>query len=650
MAGGQFSSSSAVGTTNEDAPGGQFDDGSTASSPIVRIDAEQLEDWRDEARAWAVGTDESGGEITPDGNDNTPDGENNAKYWAEQAQAAADEAGATTAIDLSNVEADLSTLQGEVTDLDGRVSTLETDVSALGTPPDMLDDLSDVNTAGVTMDQVLSWNGINWVPADQTGGTTFDISTVDLDDLRDVSTTTPNDGQVLTWSGSEWAPAAPTGGGGSSTLSGLTDTDLTGLGDGDLLAYNQTNMDWEPFTLPADMDTVPGTLTIGDGTNRDALDLSADHTLDIVAGGSGDITVMLDSSSNRYTIEYTGMVGGTPINYVGDPNSVVPVSVSGSTISADLTTTAAASIPSTVTNPVALTVDSNSVYGSLVNGETTYSDGTNTATVDIGGDVYVGRVTSVSVTNGVLSVGMIDTSGTVTTVDTTLAVGTNFEYDSALEVEADDPTQRVTAVSTMEETVVVDVNTGTGYDATNTMVTAMDSGGNSLTVTVPDPNNPNQVEVTIPANTMGDITIETETTTEVDSSVGDGLSTRPEMMTTVLNRYLPVYLYDQANSADMGTAFPTLADFVEDGSAASFSEDTDYTMENSGTSRYIAVASQDTNNADLMFVIFTIFGASGEFSAADVDDSQSRNGVSYRIYRFVDVSDGAAFTVRGRIQ
>ncbi len=51
-------------------------------------------------------------------------------------------------------------------------------------------------------------------------------------------------GQVIMWNGTSWAYAIP-GSGGSSTLAGLSDVNLSSLGNGELLVYNSTSGKWE---------------------------------------------------------------------------------------------------------------------------------------------------------------------------------------------------------------------------------------------------------------------------------------------------------------------------------------------------------------------------------------------------------------------
>ena len=104
------------------------------------------------------------------------------------------------------------------TDGSGQVSWVDAPVSAAGSIDTHSD--VDVSTTVPTTGQVLSWNGSNWVPADDnnttyTAGTGLDLTGTifslnsginNLTDV-DVSTTAPMNGQVLSWNGSNWVPA-----------------------------------------------------------------------------------------------------------------------------------------------------------------------------------------------------------------------------------------------------------------------------------------------------------------------------------------------------------------------------------------------------------------------------------------------------------
>jgi hypothetical protein len=72
--------------------------------------------------------------------------------------------------------------------------------------------LNDVDITGLTVGDVLLWDGTDWV-AGSAGALT-----IDLDDLGDVNAPAPNDGDVLTWDAGagEWVSAAAGGGAGGA--------------------------------------------------------------------------------------------------------------------------------------------------------------------------------------------------------------------------------------------------------------------------------------------------------------------------------------------------------------------------------------------------------------------------------------------------
>jgi len=85
---------------------------------------------------------------------------------------------------------------------------------AQGTPVTgaMLGDLYNVDVAGVTDNQILSYDAAtgNWVPADDAGGLVDSVNgltgtvILNFDDLNDVDTGTPSDGQLIAYQQGEW--------------------------------------------------------------------------------------------------------------------------------------------------------------------------------------------------------------------------------------------------------------------------------------------------------------------------------------------------------------------------------------------------------------------------------------------------------------
>lgn len=131
------------------------------------------------------------------------------------------------------------------------------DLDNLPSIPDVLEDLSNVDTSGVTNEDVLSYDSgsSEWVPltlADiATSGSYSDLIGApsipdELNDLSDVSGT-PSAGHVLTFTGSGWepepVPSAPT------NISDLNDVDTAGVVDQDVLVYNNTASEWQPLAL-----------------------------------------------------------------------------------------------------------------------------------------------------------------------------------------------------------------------------------------------------------------------------------------------------------------------------------------------------------------------------------------------------------------
>lgn len=166
---------------------------------------------------------------------------------------------------------------GNVTSVFGRtgvVSAQASDYSAFylaDITAESINDLSDVDTSGISNGQILEWNGSNFVAGDKASGasgvTSFnsrtgvvtpevgdysafylqDITGESIGDLGNVNDSGITNGQVLQWNGSAYVPATISGGG-STTLGGLTDVDddvTTTANDGDVLTYNDTAGEWQ---------------------------------------------------------------------------------------------------------------------------------------------------------------------------------------------------------------------------------------------------------------------------------------------------------------------------------------------------------------------------------------------------------------------
>lgn len=111
--------------------------------------------------------------------------------------------------------------------------------------PEELSDLNDVDTAGAQPGQALLYDGSEWQAGDLPNPGA-DLSNASLDDIGDVNAPAPGIGQLLQWNGFEWVPAdAPQSGAGS--LDDLTDVNVTTPApeDTQVLAYNQSDDEWQ---------------------------------------------------------------------------------------------------------------------------------------------------------------------------------------------------------------------------------------------------------------------------------------------------------------------------------------------------------------------------------------------------------------------
>lgn len=102
--------------------------------------------------------------------------------------------------------------------------------------------LTDVTLTDPIEDDILVYDGTKWINNPNTPG-----GPIDLDELSDVTIVTPSNGQVLTYQDGIWVNEDATGGGGSSTLAGLSDVDLTSPVTGDFLVFD--GVDWSNISL-----------------------------------------------------------------------------------------------------------------------------------------------------------------------------------------------------------------------------------------------------------------------------------------------------------------------------------------------------------------------------------------------------------------
>ena len=135
-----------------------------------------------------------------------------------------------------------------------------------GKLPFSLSELSDVNidTSSITTNQVLAWNGSQWVNITASGGSPASLNdltdvvitsagtgqilyfdgtnwinrNLNLNDLSDVSTS-PQNNEALIWNGSTWTSD-------SLSLTALKDVNISSLNNGDVLTWNGTKWANQP--------------------------------------------------------------------------------------------------------------------------------------------------------------------------------------------------------------------------------------------------------------------------------------------------------------------------------------------------------------------------------------------------------------------
>ena len=140
------------------------------------------------------------------------------------------------------------------------------DITDMPDIPSSLDDMTDVDLAtnAPSLNDVLSFNGSEWVPAEVAAGT----GPVAMDDLTDVNSASATDGQVLSWNNalSEWSPTNVTGGGGASTLNELNDVTIGITQDKQVLKFNFGTSQWDnAFIGMSDLtDVITTSTAVGD--------------------------------------------------------------------------------------------------------------------------------------------------------------------------------------------------------------------------------------------------------------------------------------------------------------------------------------------------------------------------------------------------
>lgn len=102
----------------------------------------------------------------------------------------------------------------------------------------VINDLGDVDTSGKAANDILAWDGSNWVVSQTTVTTGSTIS--GLDDVGDVSAASPNTGDLLSWNGSNWV---------NQTVTDTVSTTTMTNGWPDAIKCNITSPAWGEVTF-----------------------------------------------------------------------------------------------------------------------------------------------------------------------------------------------------------------------------------------------------------------------------------------------------------------------------------------------------------------------------------------------------------------
>ena len=133
---------------------------------------------------------------------------------------------------------------------------------------------------------------------------------------------------------------AGSGGGGSTTLNALTDTDLTGASDNDVLTYNSGTSKWESVAVPGvgvlglnDLSGVfmPSTPTNGDILKYDGINFVAKPISEVFSEQQNyKINIVGDDSTIMVNTDTGGFIGNLTGNVIGDVTGTLDGDLTGS--------------------------------------------------------------------------------------------------------------------------------------------------------------------------------------------------------------------------------------------------------------------------------------------------------------------------------
>ena len=198
-----------------------------------------------------------------------------------------------------------------------------------------LNTLSGVAITAPTTNQVIKYNGSQWVnAADSVGGASGALT-----DLTDVTISAPSVNQVLKYNGANWVNAADSVGGAGAGLSsrGTFNTVTASLSDGDSVDVNITGAYKGYSMLKIQTDVAAWVRVYTDSASRTA-DLGRLQAED-PAPGSGVVTEVITSGAETINLA-PGPIGFNNSSPVTDTIPIKIVNLSGGASAVDVTLTA----------------------------------------------------------------------------------------------------------------------------------------------------------------------------------------------------------------------------------------------------------------------------------------------------------------------
>lgn len=325
-----------------------------------------------------------------------------------------------------------------------------------------------VSSATPSVNNILTWNGTNWMPGVLTNATNAVFGTIKLlGDLnggtagspvvtglqtRPVNATAPTTGQALVWNGTSWfptgIPSSPTGTGFATLTSGTYDATATANIRYSLSGFFQTDVDiqyknaaitgnlhWVPtsssktLTLPDITDTLVALTTTDTLTNKTIN--ATNNTLTDTSAALGDILAIISGTKfTRLAKGGNGTFLGVSAGVLGyfTPSGSTPSGTGFATVTSGVFDAAAsANIRYTggkLQTDVNIQFKNGAVTGDLAWGPTITNK---TITLPNASDTLVGQSTTDTLTNKTISA----SSNTITDTSTALGDllkgnGTNF--------------------------------------------------------------------------------------------------------------------------------------------------------------------------------------------------------------------------------